>query len=755
MSKNDKKLLKAAEEGDVTRVLALLEEGANPNYKNEDKQAPLHEASAIGHIDVVKALLDHGAKPDVKDSYRKTPLYRASGAGHLDVVRALLDRGAFANSADKYGQTPLYWAAERGHPNVVKELLTRGAIADMANLDGTTPLHWSSRKGHAEVVNILLAHGASVDLADSDGETPLHKAAKGGQWEIVKILMDAGADMHKTLKDGRTARDLGNSTIRALLDAYDENTNVMSIGSATMVISRASKDIKDMTPDLFKTAKSIFKATLDFQIQRENVLATALMVERIMRQAMRRGQTPAFYANQAPDLHAVMEEIAIFLDASFLSTQTWKLQLDRTQQEAKIQTMGSTLGDLQDRLFHAAEFLGNNFRIQVVGTIEDLRTELGGMVKKMENLDQELQLITNQSELRLQMDGLMELAIQIRRGYEHYEHQVCFKNMQEIVELETQVRDCQQKITDTINIVSQSRPLSISLNAYNIEEWMLSSDDVVYDPSVVSSLLGQGGCGTVYKGSYLGRAVAVKRFDQIQASESAEMENLISREIKAWKDISKEPFILTLIGVCTKIQTPILVSELCETNIRRFVRDWPESLLPMVYQFACGLATLHKANIIHRDLKGDNVLVTYQKTVAIADFGLSRTVTTLVNTRTGVKSSGTLNWMSPEQYLTPRTVTKKSDIWSFGMTLWEILSNNIPFRDCSENEFQTSIFVQENDRPEKPQVLAPELEPLWDLITTCWRLDPNDRPSADEIVNYLKTHYSSQLEATQRIRDIP
>ncbi|KAG9415094.1 hypothetical protein AC1031_008522 [Aphanomyces cochlioides] len=555
MSKNDKKLLKAAEEGDVTRVLALLEEGANPNYKNEDRQAPLHEASAIGHIDVVKALLDHGAKPDVKDSYRKTPLYRASGAGHLDVVRALLDRGAFANSADKYGQTPLYWAAERGHPNVVKELLTRGATADMANLDGTTPLHWSSRKGHAEVVKILLAHGASVDLADS-----------GGQWEIVKILMDAGADIHKTLKDGRTARDLGNSTIRALLD--DENTNVMSIGSATMVISRASKDIKEMTPDLFKSATSIFKATLDFQIQRENVLATALMVERIMRQAMRRGQTPAFYANQAPDLHAVLEEIAIFLDTSFLSTQTWKLQLDRTQQEAKIQTMGSTLRDLQDRLLHAAEFLGKNFRIQVVGTIEDLRTELGGMVKKMENLDQELQLITNQSELRLQMDGLMELAIQIRRGYEHYEHQVCFRNMQEIVELETQVHDCQQKITDTNNIVSQSRPFPRSLNAYNIEEWMLSSDDVVYDPSVISSLLGQGGCGTVYKGSYLGRAVAVKRFDQIQVSESAEMENLISREIKAWKDISKEPFILTLIGVCTKIQTPILVSELCETNIR-------------------------------------------------------------------------------------------------------------------------------------------------------------------------------------------
>ncbi|KAF0723763.1 hypothetical protein Ae201684_017435 [Aphanomyces euteiches] len=184
---------------------------------------------------------------------------------------------------------------------------------------------------------------------------------------------------------------------------------------------------------------------------------------------------------------------------------------------------------------------------------------------------------------------------------------------------------------------------------------MLCSDDVYYDENII---LGRGGFGTVFKGKYLGQDVAIKRFDQVYVTDSAELEKMIEKEIKAWKDISKESYILTLVGVCTKVSTPILVSELCDTNIRRYVRDWPEMLLPMVYQFAKGLASLHKADIIHRDIKEDNVLISYQKTVAIADFGLSRTVESLEVTKTG-KTLGTLNWMSPEQYLKARNVTAK------------------------------------------------------------------------------------------------
>ncbi|KAF0731646.1 hypothetical protein Ae201684_011264 [Aphanomyces euteiches] len=194
---------------------------------------------------------------------------------------------------------------------------------------------------------------------------------------------------------------------------------------------------------------------------------------------------------------------------------------------------------------------------------------------------------------------------------------------------------------------------------------MLSFEDVDFNPYDIKSALGRGGFGTVFRGKYHQQKVAVKRFDQIVMADSADLEELIVKEVKAWKDISHEQYILTLIGVCTKIPVPILVCELCDSNIRRKVRDRPEMLLPMVYQFACGLLSLHKAGIIHRDLKGDNVFITFQNTVAIADFGLSRTAVSLDNTKTGANMAGTLNCMSPEQYSSSQKVTTQSDIWSF------------------------------------------------------------------------------------------
>ncbi|KAH9104788.1 hypothetical protein AeMF1_019264 [Aphanomyces euteiches] len=274
-----------------------------------------------------------------------------------------------------------------------------------------------------------------------------------------------------------------------------------------------------------------------------------------------------------------------------------------------------------------------------------------------------------------------------------------------------------------------------------LEPWMLSMDDVQFDPSNLNSIIGQDTVGTVFKGSYHGEAVAVKQFHSINQVDSVELEELIANEIKVWAKISHEPYILTLIGLC-KVPRPILVTELCQTNIRRYVRDWSETLLPMVYQFAKGLATIHNANVIHRDLKGDNVLVTAQKTVAIADFGLSRDGNATMMDDDQVR--GTLNWMSPEQYFKPQSVTTKSDISSFGMTLWEILNNETPYRECSEYEFK-DIFQSDDDRPEKPQEVAPMLEPLWSLITKCWQLDPHARPSAVEIVAFFEDHYNSQL----------
>ncbi|KAH9184563.1 hypothetical protein AeNC1_013461 [Aphanomyces euteiches] len=367
------------------------------------------------------------------------------------------------------------------------------------------------------------------------------------------------------------------------------------------------------------------------------------------------------------------------------------------------------------------------------------------MMDKLENIDKCLEIVQKLPDHR-QTDAFVELLIQLQRGLEYYKRQVAFGNIQHSIDFENEVTFFRDKICSIIDGIYRARGISNGFLLDTIKPWILSSDEVEFDTNDQSMVLGRGGFATVFKGRYYGQAVAIKRFDQIVNMDSVGLEKMIAKEINGWKDISHERYILTLIGVCTKSPTPILVSELCRTNIRRYIRDRPEMLLPLVYQFACGLACIHKTNIIHRDLKGDNVLVTFQNTVAIADFGLSRTVTSLENTNTSVKRAGTMNWMSPEQYFMPRSVTAKSDVWSFGMTLWEILYDDTPFRGCSEHEFRKEVYQSENDRPEKPKEMDPALEPLWTLMTKCWQLKPVTRPSADEIVEFLKNEFASQLE---------
>ncbi|KAG9400131.1 hypothetical protein AC1031_011039 [Aphanomyces cochlioides] len=172
----------------------------------------------------------------------------------------------------------------------------------------------------------------------------------------------------------------------------------------------------------------------------------------------------------------------------------------------------------------------------------------------------------------------------------------------------------------------------------------------------------------------------------------------------------------------------------------------------MVYQFALGLLSLHSAGIIHRDIKGANVLVREDGTVAIADFGLSRSTESLLTQYSNVgRFVGTLNWMSPEQRFSPRKVTVQSDVWSFGMTVWQLVARDIPYREYCQEEIEVAIRT-EDDRPGRPEELSKDYEALWTLITWCWKLNPFERPKAHDIVDFLEDRFRQELISLSKAR---
>lgn len=155
--------------------------------------APLQEAAYRGDTKTVLALLEQGGNPD--NFELGDMLCGAAAGGHNDVIQLLLERGVNVNQGDsRAGRfTALHCAAERGQDQTVRFLIERGADLNVNGFFGITPLHEAVRRGHSKVVQLLLSRGANAGIADYQGMTPLKIAEQKGHTAIVQLLRQAEA----------------------------------------------------------------------------------------------------------------------------------------------------------------------------------------------------------------------------------------------------------------------------------------------------------------------------------------------------------------------------------------------------------------------------------------------------------------------------------------------------------------------------------------------------------------------------------
>lgn len=235
-------LIRACHKGDLHFVLAMLEQGVDPNVLSINSGAhPLTAAANGGHRKIVSLLLEAGADPNVNDTWvsmppNGTPLENAADQGHLDIVKLLLERGAVINRKGHF--TPLRSALSnfkndivrflleagaeiepadlihavwRGNEDGARQLLEAGAKVNISTNTGESPLHFAAGSKNARMVENLIHAGADVNVqSDSklDGaQTPLHKAAFNGRDENIKLLLEAGADPLLADRVGKTPED--------------------------------------------------------------------------------------------------------------------------------------------------------------------------------------------------------------------------------------------------------------------------------------------------------------------------------------------------------------------------------------------------------------------------------------------------------------------------------------------------------------------------------------------------------------------
>ncbi|KAL0803348.1 hypothetical protein ABMA28_017411 [Loxostege sticticalis] len=273
----------------------------------------------------------------------------------------------------------------------------------------------------------------------------------------------------------------------------------------------------------------------------------------------------------------------------------------------------------------------------------------------------------------------------------------------------------------------------------------------------LGKVLGEGEFGKVVKAECVGvlkpgvrSVVAVKMLKE--GHTDAEMMALVS-EMEMMKMIGKHVNIINLLGCCTQDGPLYVIVEYAPNgNLREFLRNHrpgnryesdteplkekktltQKDLVSFSYQVARGMEYLASRRCIHRDLAARNVLVSDECVLKIADFGLAKDVHSNDYYRKKTEGRLPVRWMAPES-LYHKVFTTQTDVWSFGVLLWEIMTlGGTPYPTVPGQYMYQHLSA--GHRMEKPPCCSLE---IYMLMRECWSFSPGDRPSFAELVEDL------------------
>ncbi|KAG6454845.1 hypothetical protein O3G_MSEX008879 [Manduca sexta] len=318
----------------------------------------------------------------------------------------------------------------------------------------------------------------------------------------------------------------------------------------------------------------------------------------------------------------------------------------------------------------------------------------------------------------------------------------------------------------------------IDIESGSEDQWEVRSDRVL-----LHEVIGEGAFGVVRRGTLApnGREVAVKMLKDFPSREEIRS---FRAEMELMKSVGAHPHVVSLLGCCsTRARRPLIVAEYCSRgDLLTYLRcSWdvmvskrnakyynnntdstdyrndlfkcklqketklvinklydlqgicdleltPLDLLSFCRQIAMGMEFLSSNRVVHRDLAARNILVTGDRTLKIADFGLSRDIYEENQYKQKGNGKMPVKWMALES-LTRRIYTTQSDVWSFGVVIWEIVTvGGSPYPEVPVARLVR--LLRAGYRMPKPINCNKQ---LYDLMTWCWRAHPRERPNFTEL----------------------
>ncbi|XP_072046280.1 plexin-A2-like [Amphiura filiformis] len=305
------------------------------------------------------------------------------------------------------------------------------------------------------------------------------------------------------------------------------------------------------------------------------------------------------------------------------------------------------------------------------------------------------------------------------------------------------------------NKTSTSQPVVLPNNV------TIDADDVkiAYSQLTLGRPLGNGAFGQVFEASLQledssSRRVAVKT---IKDASGPSVTIKFLEEGLIMKDFNHNN-VLGLIGLTFDPQgNPLVILPLMKNgDLKSFLKKAPTEvknnsvqLTSFALDAATGMEYLAGRNFVHRDLAARNCMVDENLVTKIADFGLSRDMTESdYYVSKDVKAKLPVKWMAPES-LDRRVYNEKTDVWSFGVLLWEIFSHGArPYANIANREMY--YYIEQGNRLQRPRACSQD---MYDMMLTCWGTDPKKRPTFSDLVHNITDHKAVQERNTTTIID--
>jgi len=274
----------------------------------------------------------------------------------------------------------------------------------------------------------------------------------------------------------------------------------------------------------------------------------------------------------------------------------------------------------------------------------------------------------------------------------------------------------------------------------------------VYIPKqllILGGVIGAGTYGVVYKAQWIRdigeKTVAVKCFTDVQIG--ANKEKNIRDEVKNMR-LLRHTNIVTFFGLSkAENNDPMIVMEHAEKgSLRQYLEandvdnvTW-SLRLRIAYGIANGLAYMHEQLFVHRDLKSPNILLSNQLEPKLCDFGLTELKVRPGTTHTdegGQTLIGSVRWMAPElvQKIVPPST--KVDIWALGMLFFELVTHDLPFNHIIPNALVIKA-LERNEKVTVPRSCQRDQPAFASVMSSCWEIDPQARPTAEEVKTRLQ-----------------